>query len=176
MTTNPMLKLASSMSLIAITLSACGGEFSYKRGASVQDFQSQKQICAGSEKSEATIQQCLEENGWIVLDGDNKQSLRDRQLNTVTTTYTKASADPFAVEKQAPTETAPTVTETDPLARIQVSSWWKMGASAEQLIIEGQACLTELGDAYYANGNMSEVSLGVAFCMEDKGWRVMLPK
>ena len=61
----------TTMGILSLSLSACG-EFSYKRGASVRDFQQEKNVCAASTNTEAQTKKCLKENGWIVLDLDNK--------------------------------------------------------------------------------------------------------
>lgn len=59
-----------NQSLVFITLisllSSCG-ELTYKRGARPEDLERTKRDCQ-KQKSEASIQQCLKENGWVVQD------------------------------------------------------------------------------------------------------------
>ncbi|WP_438969824.1 hypothetical protein [Methylophaga sp.] len=173
---NDLYRFALGFTLVS-ALTACGGEFSYKRGASVQDLQNQKTDCDGNNRSEEEVNKCLKDNGWIVVDMDSDYSLKPRKLKTLSTTYSKSQGDPFAVEETLAMEEASEATVTeDPLDVIKVNSWWKAGAGPEQLYQNGDACLESLGEDYKANANFSEVSLGIAYCMEDKGWRALLAK
>ncbi|HSH72307.1 MAG TPA: hypothetical protein VK974_04540 [Methylophilaceae bacterium] len=60
----PYTKL--SIMLISILLLSGCGEFAYKRGASVADLENSKKTCLAKGGDAATIDKCLEDNGWIV--------------------------------------------------------------------------------------------------------------
>ncbi|HCN98760.1 MAG TPA: hypothetical protein DIT31_00125, partial [Methylophaga sp.] len=53
-----------------LVVSGCGGEFSYKRGATATDFQSEKERCESESASEKEIDQCLQQQGWLVVSAD----------------------------------------------------------------------------------------------------------
>lgn len=166
-------------------LSACGGEFSYKRGAGVDELEDQKSLCKKQSLTEEALGECLRENGWVVVDLDNDapllgHSLKSRKiLNPISTSYKKASNDPFADSTEAAltdesTEVTAEVEPQNPTDMIKVNSWWKAGAGADELKRDGADCLQTLSEPHSANENYSEVTLGLAYCMQDKGWRVLL--
>lgn len=166
-------------------LSACGGEFSYKRGAGVDELEDQKSLCKKQSHTEEALGECLRENGWVVVDLDNDEpllgnSLKSRKLlNPISTSYKKASNDPFADSADTETSNASTDVTTEvehqkPTDTIRVNSWWKAGSGPDELKRDGADCLQTLSEPHSANENYSEVTLGLAYCMQDKGWRVLL--
>lgn len=165
--------------MLAVTfvsaLTACGGEFSYKQGATAQDLQNQKSDCEEGGRSAEEMNKCLKDNGWIVVDMDSDYSLKPRKLKPVTATYSEPTNNPLAEQPVAESHAAAEpIIPNDPFEIIKVNSWWKTGAGPEQLYLDGDACLESLGEGYEANANFSKLSLGVAYCMEDKNWRVLL--
>lgn len=54
--------------LVSTLISACG-EISYKRGARPEDLERTKRDCQ-HRSNEASMQQCLKDNGWVVQDLD----------------------------------------------------------------------------------------------------------
>lgn len=169
----------TTMGILSLSLSACG-EFSYKRGASVRDFQQEKNVCAASTNTEAQTKKCLKENGWIVLDLDNKANEEAAKTGSpankavIHGSYTKSSPDQFIAEKTTDAEIEPAPLPTDPLQPVGVSSWWKAGAGPDQLLAEGQVCKDGLSKEHPINGNFSQVTVGFIECMAEKGWKVWL--
>ncbi|WP_289285192.1 hypothetical protein, partial [Methylophaga sp. UBA1918] len=123
----------TSLGIMSLTLTGCG-EFSYKRGASARDFQQEKNVCAAETNTEAQTKKCLKENGWIVLDLDNKANEQVAKTGSpankavIHGSYTKSSPDQFIAEKTTQAEIEPAPLPADPLQPVGVSSWWKAGA------------------------------------------------
>lgn len=140
------------MSTVCLTLSACG-EFSYKRGASATDFQQEKTRCSTQYKVEADVESCLAKSGWIVVGVD-------KPLFVEATAASPAASDDKLVKE----------TPADPLDLIAVGSWWKTGAAPNELIVDSEQCVTELGEGHKTQNNMSLVTRGLIECMSGKGW------
>lgn len=115
-----MKKSLTLLLLSSSLLSACG-EFSYKRGATPRDLEMTKKTCQ-SAGSEAAIEKCLEDNGWVVQkldaldnfelfattsESDNRTgstaettpNTNKTKSNSVFIDAEKAEANPPAVEK-----------------------------------------------------------------------------
>lgn len=76
--------------LLLVFLMAGCGEFTYKRGASIRDLEQTKQACKYA--SEASIDQCLEKNGWYV------QKLDDVDLFATASVSDNRSSQPMLVD------------------------------------------------------------------------------
>ncbi len=172
----------ATISSVLLLITACGGEFSYKRGANYNDLNTSKSTCSEQYKSKQDIDSCLKQSGWLVVDLDKPQTDIEDELfleETITATYTKSESDPFVTAdkaKQLAKEQAKKKIYSDITDRVKVNSWWKAGAGMEQLKSEGKACLEQLGNEHSINGNLSEVSLGIAKCMQKKKWKLLLAK
>ena len=176
-----LMKKAFALTL-AMLLTACGGEFSYKRGAGVNELNTTKSNCSEQYKDKTDIDNCLKKSGWLVVDLDKPDTDIEDELfleETVTATYTKSESDPFVAAEKAKVKAKQEV-KKQPIKgitqRVKVNSWWKAGAGMAQLKSEGQACLQSLGDKHFANENFSEVSVGVVKCMQKNKWKLLLAK
>lgn len=153
--------LTICLSTSFLVISGCGGEFSYKRGATAQDFQNEKQRCENVSKSEEEIDRCLQEEGWLVVD-------RDKPLIPLS----RGESKTIAVADDAFKETADK--PVDPLEQLAINSWWQMGAGPEKLIQDSESCTSELGEAHSPQANMSIVTRALLGCMQNKGWAALL--
>lgn len=177
-----LLKKAMGLSLVGlVTVSLVGcGEFSYKRGASVRDFQQEKDVCAKSTNTEAQTKKCLKENGWIVLDLDNKANEAAAETGSpankavIHGSYANSSPNQFAAEDIVIPEEERAPLPADPTKSVSVGSWWKAGAGPDQLMADGEACKSGLSAEHTINRNLSKVTVGFIECMADKGWKVWL--
>tara|TARA_R110002073_G_scaffold216905_2_gene377091 strand:+ start:456 stop:956 length:501 start_codon:yes stop_codon:yes gene_type:complete len=150
--------------LTVILASGCGGEFSYKRGANMTDFQTTKDSCAEENAAENEVDKCLEKSGWIVV-GFDKPLVKEQPKTTASSEENIAAVD------------EPAVTEPrDPLEKVHISSWWQVGAGPSKLMADGESCTSELGEAYKPEGNMSLVTYGFIQCMKDRGWFALQEK
>ncbi|MDO8825150.1 hypothetical protein [Methylophaga sp.] len=144
-----------------LLLSGCGGEFSYKRGATAKDFQSEKQRCETASKTEKEIDECLQQQGWLVVSAD-------KPLIPLSRGETKT----ISVAADAMEET--TDQPVDPMEKLQVNSWWRMGAGPQKLMADSESCTAELGEGHSPEANMSLVTRGLLSCMQKKGWAALL--
>lgn len=149
--------LASSM----LVLSGCGGEISYKRGASAQDFQSEKQRCENASSSGKEIDQCLQQQGWLVVSPD-------KPLIPLSRGETKT----ISVADHAMAETADN--PVDPMEKLSINSWWRAGAGPEKLMQDSDSCTSELGEEHSPEANLSLVTRAHLGCMQNKGWAALL--
>jgi hypothetical protein len=178
---NSIIKTVTISSLILL-ITGCGGEFSYKRGAYYNDLNTTKSTCSEQYQSKQNIDNCLKDSGWLVVDLEDDSTEKNDELyleETVSATYTKSESDPFvAAEKaqQQVKEKAKKKSYKEITDRVKVNSWWKAGAGMAQLKTEGNACLEQLGEGHYINENLSEVSVGIAKCMQTKKWKLLLAK
>jgi len=144
-----------------LLLSGCGGEFSYKRGATAKDFQSEKQRCETASSTEKEIDACLQQQGWLVVSAD-------KPLIPLSRGETKT----ISVAADAMEETADQ--PVDPMEKLQVNSWWRMGAGPQKLMADSESCTAELGEGHSPEANMSLVTRGLLSCMQKKGWAALL--
>lgn len=142
-------------------MTGCGAEFGYKRGASADAFQSEKQRCESASASEREIDQCLQEQGWVVVSPDKPLIPLSRgESKTIS-----AAGDALAEEVGQP---------VDPLEKLQVNSWWRAGAGPEKLMQDSESCTSALGEEHSPKANMSVVTRGLLGCMQNKGWAALL--
>lgn len=160
---HPSIPTISALCLVGsvLLLSGCGGEFSYKRGATATDFQSEKQRCESDSTTEQEIDTCLQQQGWLVVGPD-------KPLIPLSRGETKTIA--VADDAMAGVDDKP----VDPMEKLQVNSWWRMGAGPEKLMADSEACIAELGEAHSPEANMSLVTRGLLGCMQKKGWAALL--
>ena len=154
--------LISILISLGVILSGCG-EFSYKRGASADDFQHAKRNCEQSAASASEVDSCLKQQGWLVVSADKP--------------LTPEKDEAVFGQSAAPALSGPTVNakievneSDDPLQIVTINSWWKMGAGASQLAQDSEDCVAKLGDEYAPEANYTRVSKGLLACMADKGW------
>jgi len=170
------------ITLLALLVTGCG-EFAYKRGASAKDLEASKKICQNSGSS-ASIEKCLEDNGWIVqkLDGigvpdselfatasvtpDNRQS----STPSANTSATTSNKDATQVKEDA------LVRPVNNLEIYKITSWWKMGAGQNMLEADIKACTDTLGVEHQPNRTTQTFTRGFALCMYQKGWRGLKEK
>ena len=144
-----------------LVVSGCGGEFSYKRGATATDFQSEKERCESESASEKEIDQCLQQQGWLVVSAD-------KPLIPLSRGESKTIA--IADDAMAEIDDKP----VDPMEKLQVNSWWRAGAGPEKLMNDSEACTAELGKEHSPEANISLVTRGLLGCMQKKGWAALL--
>jgi len=144
-----------------LVISGCGAELSFKRGASADAFQSEKQRCETASASEKEIDQCLQEQGWVVVSPDKPLI----PLSRGETKTIAVASDAMADEGGQP---------VDPLEKLQVNSWWRAGAGPEKLMADSESCSAKLGEGHSPEANMSLVTRGLLGCMQKLGWAALL--
>lgn len=177
--------------LAALLLSGCG-EFSYKRGASVSDLENTKKTCQARGGGDTAIEKCMEDNGWVIqrlnepdpvaevsVNPDNRNAgspVKAASASMVSTD--KALEGKVAEVKSTKDETASAaeIKKADPMDTFKISSWWKLGGSAESLKAATEECVTVLGEAHRPNVHTQDVTRGMLLCMGEKGWRGLRAK
>jgi len=155
----------TSMALasMAFFIGGCAGDFSYKRGAGMNDFQQEREHCAEKNGTESEIELCLEKAGWVTVEID-----KDLEATQAEATMNPKD-DAIVVEQTIETTTTPS-------QKITINSWWKPGAGPEKLLEDGDICALKLGEDDKPEGNMSIVTIGLVNCMKDKGWLALKAK
>lgn len=154
--------IAALWALISILLlTGCGGEFSYKRGATAKDFQSEKQRCEKTFNDEQEIDHCLQQEGWLVVTADKPLIPLSRgESKTIS-----VAEDALLEKSDQP---------IDPLEKLRINSWWRAGAGPEKLMQDSESCTAALGEEHSPEANMSLVTRGLLSCMQNKGWAALL--
>ncbi len=186
-----MRKIHLILILTSALMASCG-EFAYKRGAGANDFASAKKECEARSNDSKLVAQCLQDNGWTVqkmdeldpfatasVNSDNRaiapSDSGHTYTNTKNTELSTDSATPISntssVNEAANAATEKTVQPADPLDKFIVSSWWKIGGSADSLQTAINQCVAQLGEAHRPNPVTHETTRGLGVCMRDKGWR-----
>ena len=170
----------------ALLLSACTS-VSFKQGAGGNDYKADERTCLGTTAERTAFLQCMEARGWwtrstdelsqITLvpvdDGDAAEAI---STTSPVTTPTGATANSAAVAPDTPADTraqpvAPVAAvQRDPLARLRVAMWSKMGAGTDDLIADQKQCLSTLGDAHAPDTTAGTVTRGLYDCLRHRGW------
>lgn len=97
------------------------------------------------------------------------------QAATAPTEATRAPAAATVPASPLPTNrptASPTVAaQPDPMARVEVSSWWKLGGTAAGLDAAIAACSTELGEAHRPAPGAKIFTTAMRACLRKTGWR-----
>ena len=183
--------------MMCLLLSACG-EFAYKRGASRNDLENAKSMCATQGGSQASIEKCMEDNGWLVqqlnqgdpeidpimepsVTTDNRgpdtaarsNKLRASSLEEKSTTsHEPASGN----EKHVLPVQTQIKKQADPMDTFKVSSWWKIGSGADSLKLAINECVSILGEKHRPDDKTQIATRGLLVCMNGKGWRGLRAK
>lgn len=183
-----MKKPALLLLAMPLLISSCG-EFAYKRGAGANDLASDKRTCEAISGDHIKIEQCMQDKGWTVQKLDDLDPFAtasvnpdNRVISPDTNTYTKNTTLPDGGKVESSTQTtggstsntakiATPASAVDPLDKFIISSWWKIGGSAESLQVAINDCVTTLGEAHRPNPTTNEATRGLGVCMKDKGWR-----
>lgn len=191
-----MMKKIILLMTTTILLSACGGEFSYKSGASVRDLEQTKKACSASGYEEAQLA-CIRGQGWTITKLDdmdlfaqatvteNQPHARPESSQPVSKADDTSRVFPESkaqeAEKDQPAQTdnsaagttinqkiTPTVNEN---TIYEISSWWKFGGSAEMMKTDMNTCVASLGEAHKPNPVAQTYTRAFVVCMFQKGWK-----
>lgn len=73
----------------------------------------------------------------------------------------------------APSPSAATDAPVDPLDRITVNSWWKLGGTPAALDLAVDACVDRLGAEYRPDPAVTVVTRGLLACLRESGWHAL---
>lgn len=187
------LLVVTSISL----LSACGGELSYKRGASVRELEHAKKGCASAGNEEAQLS-CLRQQGWSISQPNDNElfaeaSVSENQPHAKPKPMAQTQDDELTAPAVANSTREATSTEapvSDSKEKIApspstkkrlappnentvyvISSWWKLGANGEAMKKDMNTCETTLGEAHKPNATNQTYTRAFVVCMFQKGWK-----
>lgn len=81
-----------------------------------------------------------------------------------------AGSDTPPATKPTAAAAPPAAKPLDPMTKVTVSSWWKMGGTNAQLDAAVKACVDELGPAHQPNVGPTEVTIALRDCLREKKW------
>lgn len=177
------MRLTRPLFLSALTLSLLAGctSVSFKQGAGGADYRRDERACMGTTTERTAFIQCMEAKGWWTRSTEELSQITlvsveesDAAAEAQPATPADAPAPAAAPAKPAPrttTTTAPAVAAPkDPLARLRIAMWSKMGAGANELIADQTQCLSTLGEAHAPDTTAGTVTRGLYECLRKQGW------
>lgn len=179
------MRLTRPLFLSALTLGLLAGctSVSFKQGAGGADYRRDERACMGTTTERTAFIQCMEAKGWWTR---STEELSQIALVSVEESEAAAEAQPAVrAESEAPgaapagtrpsagSAAAPARTAAvskDPLARLRIAMWSKMGAGATELIADQTQCLSALGEAHAPDTSAGTVTRGLYDCLRKQGW------
>ena len=164
----PFIRQAALPLLLAAAtvLTACG-EVAYKQGAGPDQLSLAKQKC--NSQTKLGYDDCMKADGWTLYKRDD-----DNPLMVVTPAADNREAgSPYvaaAVVAVPKKDAAGKPIPPNPMDKLNVSSWWKMGGNADALKVDTDACVSTLGEAHKPVNGSNLYTRGLVLCLKDKGW------
>lgn len=181
--------------VIVLSMAGCGGELSYKRGASVRDLEQAKRGCM-STGDEASYTACMKQQGWTIAALDDSELFAQASMTENTPqAQPKVSAvvsperehmevEGASAPRKEPTDTPSTPTSSrakppqtaitpppDESTPYKISSWWKFGGNPEVLKRDMTTCESQLGEAHKPDTKAQVYTRAFVVCMYQKGWK-----
>jgi hypothetical protein len=145
----------------------------FKRGATPGTMATDEDACRSTNSDEAAFAECLRQRGWLVTGAGTTAAPE----STAGRAPDEASAPAVATTPSAPNAAAPTGAAQpqalDPMTRIEVASWWKLGGTASDLDRAIDGCVGELGTAHRPDSGATVVTAGLRACLQAAGWRTL---
>lgn len=183
----------------ALVLASGCAEVTFKRGAGPGEMQATEQGCRAKSADVEAYKACLHAAGFIyakpsgdaVLFADEQPTgAADEDGFAVgnapgpSPTPASGPATTAAESGDAPTvSVAPSgrageslpqppkaAVPADPLKKVTVASWWKLGGTAGGLEADQASCGAQLGDTHTIAPNAKVVTIGMLRCLKGKGW------
>ncbi len=167
---------------VAIGLAGCG-EMVFKRGADPGSMTAAQADCRAA--GDAGYVACMEGKGFLVKGSQDSVFVEGLMPTPVAgtavpaapaaTTGMAASPGRTPVEtpggKPASPPSQPRPQPVDPLERVRVGSWWKLGGNPDQLAAAQVKCVETLGVDHRPVPDSNEVTRAMVACLRDAGWR-----
>jgi hypothetical protein len=173
--------------LLGVALSVAGcGEMVFKRGADPGAMGAAQAECRALGADEAVYLGCMERKGFLVKGSQDSvfvDGVLPQPVSGAATPAVPAGGSQAAAASSRPVGSAPVVAPgkpavsavapppKDPLERVAVGSWWKLGGTAEQLAAAQAKCVGTLGPAHRPLQDSGEVTRAMVDCLRDAGWR-----
>jgi len=165
---------------VAIGLAGCG-EMVFKRGADPGSMAAAQADCRAA--GDAGYVACMQGKGFLVKGSQDSVFVEGLLPAPVAgaaapvETPGMAAAPPgrtpvtTSVEKPASPASRPQPQPVDPLERVSVGSWWKLGGNPEQLAAAQARCVETLGVDHRPVPDSNKVTRAMVDCLRDAGWR-----
>lgn len=177
------MRLTRPLFLSALTLGLLAGctSVSFKQGAGGADYRRDERACMGTTTERTAFIQCMEAKGWwtrsteelsqiALVSVEESEAAAETQPAPATEAATPG-AEPARPAPAARAAAAPAaVVPKDPLARLRIAMWSKMGAGANELIADQTRCLSTLGEAHAPDTTAGTVTRGLYECLRKQGW------
>lgn len=168
---------------VALCLAGCG-EMVFKRGADPGTMAAAQADCRAA--GDAAYVACMEGKGFLVKGSQDSVFVEGVLPGPVAGAAAPAPAAGTtpAVSAVAPSAGAAPATApgtpampamapaaVDPLERVPVGSWWKLGGTPDQLAAAQAKCVESLGPAHRPAPDSNEVTRAMVDCLRGEGWR-----
>lgn len=172
------MRLTRPLFLSALTLGLLAGctSVSFKQGAGGADYRRDERACMGTTTERTAFIQCMEAKGWWTRSTEELSQITlvsveesEAAAEVQQATPADAPAPATAPANPAP-RTGTTTAPKDPLARLRIAMWSKMGAGANDLIADQTQCLSTLGEAHAPDTTAGTVTRGLYECLRKQGW------
>lgn len=168
--------LTNALLLLALLQNGCG-EIAYKRGASAGDLDSSKKVCPAKSDDQPGYEKCMTAQGWQLENLDEAMAF-DALMPVIASkptqpasTANQQSSDTEKNDSNKAAVDSASKPETNPMARLSINSWWKLGGNAADLTKAKNECTKTLGEAHLVDAINQQVSVDFLTCMKEKGWR-----
>jgi hypothetical protein len=164
----------------------CGAEFAFKRGAGASDLDSAKKTCQAKDPAPAAFDLCMADSGWTLKNLSKSDSQADdpviditptpsnTRIENINTPPPREDKEDFVRATSAGVQPAPVVKKTaDAMDTFKISSWWKVGSSADSLKADTNSCVAKLGESHKPDAQSQKVTRGLLLCMKEKGWSAL---
>ncbi|MDY0056171.1 MAG: hypothetical protein RBS46_07750 [Methyloversatilis sp.] len=177
------MRLTRPLLLSALTLGLLAGctSVSFKQGAGGADYRRDERACMGTTTERTAFIQCMEAKGWwtrsteelsqiTLVSVEDSEAVAEMQPASAAEAATPrdGSAPPAPATRTA-SAPAPVVPK-DPLDRLRIAMWSKMGAGTTELIADQTQCLATLGEAHAPDTTAGTVTRGLYDCLRRQGW------
>lgn len=180
----------------ALALVSGCAEVTFKRGAGPGEMQATEQGCRAKSTDVEAYKACLNAAGFIyakpsgdavlfaedgeagadgiavgsVADASPSPSAATASSGPTTDTPTVSVQPSGRAGESLPQAAKPTAAPADPLKKVTVASWWKLGGTAGGLEADQASCGATLGDAHAVAPNAKVMTIGMLRCLKGKGW------
>ena len=188
----------AAVALFLVSLAGCGASISFKRGASPDAMSADERTCREGGGGDAAFLQCMRDRGWTMIETGERHAdkggavpatapavpaVAPTPAAAIPASRAVAPAMPSPVAEPAPPSPPPAsnasapalgglipAQPSDPLTKVSVASWWKLGGTTADLDRSIDACVGELGPAHRPAPNATEVTAALRACLRKAGW------
>lgn len=169
-------------------LGGCG-QMAWKPGASAADLDRDTAACEAQYQDETAVHDCLRKRGWVLRLPKQAEETIEEEVVAPTAVAAPNPAQPAvpmpasgAVAAPATTAGEPRSTtpapvrnkvvpkSVDPNKPVLIQAWWKMGAGADALDADLDACVATLGPTHAPDLQKRLYTRALVDCMKAKGW------